>query len=69
MRELTEAQNRAMKWLLKQGGIGVINRYGRVIAGGETSPSTPETWLRLITMEHVAPDGYNRLKINGGAWE
>jgi len=47
--KLTDAQNKNMQWLIKRGGSGIIDRYGRVLAEGETAPqgSFP-SWLKLI---------------------
>ena len=46
---LTKAQIRAVKWLNERGGSGVLDRYGRLVAGGEVASSVhPTTWLRLV---------------------
>ena len=45
---MTDAQQRAFNWLNERGGTGMLDRYGRVLAMGEISPSTPVTWLRLV---------------------
>ena len=62
---LTTAQVRALKWLEEHGGVGVINRYGRIIAAGEKSGIAPETWLRLMTMQCIVPDGRYRIQMAG----
>ena len=47
--QLTKAQERAIKWLEERGGSGVLDRYGRLVAGGEVaSQFHPTTWLRLV---------------------
>ena len=50
----TKTMIRALIWLREHDGVGVLNRYGRVRAGGETaSHIDPTTWLRLILAGHV----------------
>lgn len=45
----TKAMEKALRWLKDRGGTGVIDRYGKVLAAGETSQGiAPETWLRLV---------------------
>ena len=44
---LTDAQKRAIRWLDRCGGSGVIDRYGRFLAGGETN-ANQATMLRLL---------------------
>ena len=49
MSELTGAQQRALKWLCERNGAGVLDRYGRLVAGGEVATQFhPTTWLRLV---------------------
>ncbi len=45
----TPAQHKALAWLHRQGGSGVVTAYGRILAGGVEWPqgSFP-AWLRLI---------------------
>lgn len=47
--KLTEAQERNLRWLISQGGDGIVDKYGRVSAEGETAPqgSFP-AWLKMI---------------------
>ncbi len=45
---MTDAMKRAFKWLEDRGGSGVIDRHGRVVAGGEHSTQDASTWLRLV---------------------
>lgn len=50
----TKAMIRALIWLREHDGVGVLNRYGRVRAGGETASHTDaSTWLRLILAGYV----------------
>ena len=46
---LTEAQDRNLRWLVGHGGSGYLDKYGRVVAGGEVSPqgSWP-SWMHLL---------------------
>ena len=49
--ELTEAQRRALVWLHKRGSEGVIDRYGRLVAGGDVAKHIDaSTWLRLVSL-------------------
>ncbi len=51
---LTKAMIRALIWLREHNGVGVLNRYGRVSAAGETaSHIDPTIWLRLILAGYV----------------
>ena len=50
----TKAMIRALIWLREHDGVGVLNRYGRVRAAGETaSHIDASTWLRLILAGYV----------------
>ena len=50
----TKAMILALIWLRGHNGVGVLNRYGRVSAGGETaSHIDATTWLRLILAGYV----------------
>ncbi len=56
--DLTKAQERAIKWLSERGGSGVLDRYGRLIAGGEVaSQFHPTTWVRLVAKGAVRGGG------------
>ncbi len=47
--KLTETQQRALKWLNEHNGSGILDRYGRLVAGGEVATQFhPTTWLRLV---------------------
>lgn len=47
--KLTDAQEKRLKWLQGQGGEGVVDKFGRVLAGGETAPQgASPAWLKLI---------------------
>ena len=55
---MTKAMERALKWLGEHGGSGVLDRYGRVLAGGEVSSQFhPTTWLRLVSVGRLAGYG------------
>ena len=50
----TKAMIRALIWLREHDGVGVLNRYGRVRAAGETATKIdPTPWLRLILAGYV----------------
>ena len=52
--KLTTAQQRAVKWLSERNGSGVLDRYGRLVAGGDVATQIhPTTWLRLVVAEMV----------------
>ena len=60
----TKAMARAERWLIKQGGSGVIDKRGVLLAGGEFSPFAKATWLRLVAEGRII--GKNgRLEIAG----
>lgn len=45
----TEAGMHHLHWLAERGGSGVLDRYNRVVAGGDVSPvGTQPAWLRLF---------------------
>jgi hypothetical protein len=46
---LTDAGLKHLKWLAERGGSGVLDRYNRIVAGGDVSPTgTQPAWLRLF---------------------
>ena len=46
---MTDAMKRALEWLNKRGGSGVLDRHGWLVAAGEAATQfAPETWLRLV---------------------
>ena len=50
----TKTMIRALIWLREHDGVGVLNRFGKVRAGGETaSHIEATTWLRLILAGYV----------------
>lgn len=53
-RALTPHQARALRWLHRSGGSGVIDRYGRVVAGGEPVMGDGRTWLFLLALGLVS---------------
>ena len=55
---LTDAMRRAYDWLKQRGQQGVIDRYGRVVAGGEVATQfDSSTWLRLVSRGHLIGEG------------
>jgi hypothetical protein len=52
--KLTDRQKHWLDWLIAQGGSGVLDGYGRLQAGGETSPvGAMIAWLMLIQKGYV----------------
>ena len=46
--KLTPEQQKWLAWLRERGGRGFLDRYGRIVASGETSPQGACTaWLNL----------------------
>ena len=73
--DLTETMRRALRWLSRQGGSGVLDKQGRVLAGGEVGGTTkyrgylPATWLRLFVRGYVeAADGRIVFTTKGELW-
>ena len=60
---LSNAQTRGLRWLDAQGGEGVVDQYGRVLATGELNGTDSSTWLRLFTMDLIESAGKYRLRI------
>lgn len=60
---ITDAQFKNLLWLSKRGGSGYIDRYGRVVAGGETAPQGAYVaWLKMIA-DGLVSGGDGRLQI------
>lgn len=60
----TDAQHEALKRLHANGGEGVIDKHGKVVAAGERLMGLePVTWLRLITTGYVEVRGDLRIGI------
>ena len=46
---MTKGQEHWLNWLKKHGGSGHVDRYGRVVAGGEVSPQGALIcWIHLV---------------------
>jgi hypothetical protein len=46
---LTKDQEKWLSWLKERGGRGFLDRWGRVVAAGETSPQgATVAWLNLV---------------------
>ena len=56
---LTEAGLKHLRWLSDRGGSAVLDRYNRLVAGGDVSPNgTQSAWLRLFAQGMIeAKDG------------
>lgn len=67
MMKVSDVQKAALKKLAALGGEGVIDKYGKVIAGGERMHYMPETWLRLVANGLIEGDGF-RLRISKRGW-
>lgn len=61
--KLTEAQNEKLAWLHERGGSGYLDRYGRMVAGGDVGhPAWQQSWLNLVAHGMVA-GGEGRLTV------
>jgi hypothetical protein len=61
--KLTPDQATNLIWLADRGGEGMVDRYGRVVASGETRPQGSWiAWLRLVALGLVDGDD-RRLKL------
>lgn len=47
--KLTEAQHEKLAWLHQRGGSGYLDKFGRLVAGGEYLPQGCwPAWLNLV---------------------
>ena len=65
---MTESQILALKWLKEHTGDGAFNKYGVVLAAGETAPFMRITWnalkdLGLVEFYNPYDKGYGRIRI------
>lgn len=62
-KEIEDQMDTAVKWLSDHGGSGVQDRYGHVVAGGETARHIPAlTWCRCVFAGRlVVPEGAGRI--------
>lgn len=61
--KLTDAQIEKLRWLQDRGGSGVLDRYGRLVAGGDVGhPAWQQSWLNLVAKGLLA-GGDDRLTI------
>lgn len=52
---MTDAQKSALQWLKSRGGNGYLDRYGRVVAGGDFRPQgTWTAWMNLMAWGMIA---------------
>lgn len=59
---LSDAQQAALKSLNANGGEGIIDKHGKIVASGERLMGIePVTWLRLITTGFVETRGHLRI--------
>jgi hypothetical protein len=60
---LTPDQRKWALWLRERGGSGYLDRYGRLIAGGEQSPQGAQiSWLFLLARGYLT-GGDERISI------
>lgn len=60
---MTDKQKYWLQWLKDRGGSGYVDRYGRVVAGGDMSPQGAcVTWLKLTSAGLVIGGG-NRIRV------
>lgn len=62
-KEIEDQMSRAVQWLADHGGSGVQDRYGHVVAGGETARHIPAlTWCRCVFSGClIVPEGAGRI--------
>lgn len=64
MPKVTDPQTAALVKLKAQGGEGVLDKHGKIVAGGERLLGfDPVTWLRLLTTGHIEVRGDLRVGI------
>lgn len=64
---MTEDQEKWLNWLRNRGGSGYVDRWGRVVAGGEVAAQGAATaWLKLIAQGRIV-GGKERLTVAEGA--
>jgi hypothetical protein len=62
--KLTEAQHNDLLWLYRMGGSGHLDRYGRLVAGGETkNQGSTVAWLNLV-IKGMIVGGEDRLVVS-----
>lgn len=62
--KLTEAQHNDLLWLYRMGGSGHLDRYGRLVAGGETkNQGSTVAWLNLV-IKGMIVGGEDRLIVS-----
>ncbi len=61
---LTVDQQKWLLWLKDRGGRGFLDRWGRLVANGETSPQgATVAWLNLVAKGRIeGSDGIIRVK-------
>lgn len=58
MPKVTDPQQQALVKLKEHGGEGVLDKHGKVVAGGaRLTGFDPVTWLRLLTTGHLEVRG------------
>lgn len=68
---MTSAQREALKWLSDHGGDAAFDKFGVVLAMGETAPHRRETWNALakqglVEFYNTSGKGRGRVRITGG---
>lgn len=63
MAPITNEQLDCLEWFSVRGGSGYVDRYGRVVAGGEASNRNKfPAWLKLVAAGYIT-GGEDRLKV------
>jgi hypothetical protein len=61
--KLTDDQKDCLVWLVRRNGEAIVDRYGRLVAAGETRPrGSWIAWLRLVAAGMIA-GGHDRLTL------
>lgn len=59
---LTKEQINRAQWLRARHGSGYVDKFGRIVAGGEVAPRDAfPAWLNLIARGYIAGNGDGRL--------
>lgn len=62
---LSPAMQKAIRFMAKRGGEGIIDNRGWVMCAGDRAPYEAATWLRLVSEGLVGPAGSQRLALTG----
>lgn len=64
MSALTVDQKKWLDWIRERGGSGVLDRYGRLMAGGERTPQGAQISLLFLVAKGYLRGHENRLYLN-----